>query len=632
MGSRNRLRTLGLESNRHLEDKRRGGIMRAFDQAEREARLCSALKEPIIRVQGLHFRYNPQSDSPIHALRGVDLCISQGDYLVIIGHNGSGKSTLAKHLNALLQPTEGQVWVKGLNTRDRANALPIRSSVGMVFQVPDNQIVASVVEEDVAFGPENLGVAGDELTERVEGALDVVGLREFRYRAPHGLSAGQKQRVAIAGVVAMRPEVLVLDEATSMLDPEGRRDVLAAVRRLNDQGVTVVAITHFMSEATEGNRVVVMEEGRIALEGAPRQVFARVEELRALQLDVPQATDVAYSLHQRQATFPANLLWVREVADEVQSRARVRVTNSPLDAIRPSEISAENRDPSSPPLVQIHDLHHTYLRGTPLQVTALRGVSLQVYKGESLGIIGRAGAGKSTVVQHLNGLIRPREPDKVRVDGLDLSDPGVDVRRIRQKIGLVFQYPEQQLFERLVGDDIAFGPRQLGIERPERRERVHWAMEMVGLDFDEFKDRFTFSLSSGEMRKVALAGVLALQPEVLVLDESTTGLDPRSRADLLKRLLALHREQGLTLVFASCSMEDVAELVDRLYVLDEGRVVMSGTTREVFAQVDRLHEHGLGVPQVTEVMHELAARGVAAESVALTVAEGVEEIWKILNS
>lgn len=287
---------------------------------------------------------------------------------------------------------------------------------------------------------------------------------------------------------------------------------------------------------------------------------------------------------------------------------------------------------SEQPFIQVSDLQHTYLRGTPLEVIALRGVSIQVYKGESLGIIGRTGSGKSTLVQHLNGLIRPREPGRVRVDGQDLGDRSIDIRPIRRKVGLVFQQPEQQLFERLVGDDIAFGLKKAGMARAERRERVRWAMEMVGLEFEAFKDRFTFSLSGGEMRKVALAGVLALQPEVLILDESTSGLDPRSRKELFGQLLAMRRDLGLTLVFVSPSMEDMAELVERLYVMDEGRVVMSGSTQEIFAQRERLREHGLGVPQITEVVHELMAQGIAVENVPLTVAEGVEEIWKILSS
>ena len=287
---------------------------------------------------------------------------------------------------------------------------------------------------------------------------------------------------------------------------------------------------------------------------------------------------------------------------------------------------------SEEPFIQINDLHHNYMRNTPLEVTALRGVNMEIYKGESVGIIGRTGAGKSTVVQHFNGLIRPREPGKVIVDGQDLSNSKVDIRRIRQKIGLVFQYPEQQLFERLVGDDIAFGPKKLGMEPAERRERVKQAMEMVGLDFEEFKDRFTFSLSGGEMRKAALAGVMALQPEVLVLDESTSGVDPRSRKELLGRLLTLHKEHGLTLVFVSPNMEDMAGLVNRIYVMDGGRTVMNGITREIFSQPEKLREYGLGVPQVTEVAHELVARGVEVEHIPVTVEEGVEEVWKILNS
>jgi energy-coupling factor transport system ATP-binding protein len=287
---------------------------------------------------------------------------------------------------------------------------------------------------------------------------------------------------------------------------------------------------------------------------------------------------------------------------------------------------------SEVPFIQVNDLHHTYLRGTPLEVTALKGVDMEIYEGEAVGIIGRTGAGKSTVVQHFNGLIRPREPGKVLIGGEDMSNPRLDVRRIRQQVGLVFQNPQQQLFERLVGDDIAYGPKKLGMEREERRERVRWAMEMVGLDFEEFKDRYTFSLSGGEMRKTALAGVLALRPDVLILDESTTGVDPRGRKELIGRLLALHEEHGLTLVFVSPNMEEVAELVERIYVMDDGRVVMHGTTREVFSQPEELLSHGLNVPQVTQVAQGLRTRDIRLDCVPVTVKEGVEEIWKILRS
>lgn len=284
------------------------------------------------------------------------------------------------------------------------------------------------------------------------------------------------------------------------------------------------------------------------------------------------------------------------------------------------------------PFVQINHLNHVYLRGTPLAVTALEDVTIEFYEGESIGIIGRTGAGKSTIVQHLNGLIRPRQPGRVIIDGQDMSDPSVNVKSVRQKIGLVFQHPEQQLFERLVGDDIAFGPKKLGMPRDERRERVRWAMEMVGLDFDRFKDRFTFSLSGGEMRKVAIAGILALQPRVLILDESTTGVDPRGRKELLARILDLRRRHGVTLIFVSPNMEEVASMVDRIYVIDGGRTMMSGTAREIFDRPDELLKYGLGVPQVTTVAHRLRERGLDVPRIPLTVTEAEEDIWKILNS
>lgn len=277
-------------------------------------------------MENVTFAYNAESANPIIALRNINLSLYRGDYLVIVGHNGSGKSTLAKHLNALLLPTEGDVWVKGMNTKDPQHTLDIRSSVGMVFQIPDNQIVATLVEHDVAFGPENLGLPPEEIERRVEWALGVVDMLPYRHRAPHRLSAGQKQRVAIAGVMAMKPDVLVLDESTAMLDPVGRNEVLKAVRRLNqEEGITVIAITHFMHEATEGNRVIVMEAGRIVMEGTPREVFSQVEALRELMLDVPQPTEVAYELHKLRPDFPPDLLTVQEVVEEVCRRnGRVR--------------------------------------------------------------------------------------------------------------------------------------------------------------------------------------------------------------------------------------------------------------------------------------------------------------------
>ena len=273
------------------------------------------MSSPIIRVEGVGFSYAPDVERPVFALQDIGLDVSPGDYVAVIGHNGSGKSTLAKHLNALLLPTYGDVWVDGLNTRDPAHTLNIRSTVGMVFQSPDNQIVATVVEEDVAFGPANLGLPEAELRRRVDWALDLVDMQAFRRRAPHLLSAGQKQRVAIAGAMALNPRVLILDESTAMLDPVGREEVLSAIRLLNQEGTTIIAITHLMAEAVEASRVLVLESGRIAMDGSPHEVFSQADRLRDLHLDVPQVTELAHALHRRDSRIPADCLTVAEMED-----------------------------------------------------------------------------------------------------------------------------------------------------------------------------------------------------------------------------------------------------------------------------------------------------------------------------
>lgn len=269
----------------------------------------------VITLNNVSFRY---PDAGRDALSGVSLSIEAGSFIAVLGHNGSGKSTLAKLLNAILVPTEGTVTVKGMDTRSEENLLNVRRTVGMVFQNPDNQIVASVVEDDVAFAPENLGVSPAEIRRRVDEALKRVGMYEFRNNAPHLLSGGQKQRVAIAGVLAMKPDVIILDESTAMLDPSGRREVMNTVHRLNEEeGISVVIITHYMSEAATADYMIVMDDGKIALSGTPREVFTKVDKVRALGLDVPPMTDLAHSLRQDGVDVRADVLTVDEMVEEV---------------------------------------------------------------------------------------------------------------------------------------------------------------------------------------------------------------------------------------------------------------------------------------------------------------------------
>ncbi|MCQ2438520.1 MAG: energy-coupling factor transporter ATPase [Oscillospiraceae bacterium] len=270
--------------------------------------------EPIIKIEDLSFRY---SDSQEDTLKHISLELEKGSFTAILGHNGSGKSTLAKHLNAILLPREGKVWVKGMDTADEDRLLDIRRTVGMVFQNPDNQIVASVVEDDVAFAPENLGVESAEIRRRVDEALRRVEMYEYRTHAPHLLSGGQKQRIAIAGVLAMHPEVLVLDEPTAMLDPQGRREVVRCIEDLRSDGVSVVLITHHMSECIRCDRLIVMSDGEIRMDGKPGEVFSRVEELRALDLDVPETVDVLYRLRQQGLDVPLDALDTESCAEAI---------------------------------------------------------------------------------------------------------------------------------------------------------------------------------------------------------------------------------------------------------------------------------------------------------------------------
>ncbi len=270
----------------------------------------------MLRAEKLRFQYEYEDEAPTLVLDGLDLTVEKGSFVALLGHNGSGKSTLAKHFNAIQLPTGGRVLVRGMDTADEELTLKIRQTVGLVLQNPDNQLVSTIVEEDVAFGPENLGVKPEKIRQRVDEALKAVGMEAYRHHAPHKLSGGQKQRVAIAGILAMRPECIVLDEPTAMLDPQGRREVLDTIRTLNREGqMTVVLITHYMDEAAQADRVVVMDNGQILCDGTPRQVFAQVERLRGVALDVPQPTELCYELKKAGVPVPADVLTVEECVE-----------------------------------------------------------------------------------------------------------------------------------------------------------------------------------------------------------------------------------------------------------------------------------------------------------------------------
>ncbi|GAB6876844.1 ABC transporter ATP-binding protein [Thermaerobacter litoralis] len=629
----------------------------------------------LIEAQDVEFAYSARLATPVRALAGVSLPIAPGEHVAIVGSNGSGKSTLARHFNALLVPTAGTVRVDGHDTRgaaaDPALRKRIRATVGMVFQNPDSQIVATVVQEDVAFGPENLGVPRPELQRRVAEALEWVGMRHAALRPPHLLSAGQRQRVAIAGVLAMGPRAVVFDEATAMLDPSGRQSVMAILDRLQEDGVTVIQVTHHMDEAARAQRVVILHQGRIAADGPPDTVLVEPDRLKAFGLDVPPTVAIARQVARFVPGFPTRVMTAAGLVEAVLRHLDGRGTGGrptsfagpvsfagPISAAGPGSsagaISAAGTDaatgvspdggpragggqgPVPPPrrvadpILEVEELSHDYMRGTPLAHRALHGVSLAVGRGEVVALIGQTGSGKSTLIQHFNGLLRPQQ-GRVWVAGFDLENPRTDLRALRRRVGIVFQRPEDQLFERYVGDDVAFGPYKDGLRGEALRERVRWAMGVVGLDFETFRDRPIFALSGGQRRKVALAGVLALRPEVLVLDEPTAGLDPQSRDELLSILAELREREGLTVVLVSHNLDEVARLADYAYVLAGGRVVGHGTPRQLFAQPAALEAVGLDVPPASRVAHGLRAAGVPVPPDAMHPHEVAEAIVRCLT-
>ena len=630
----------------------------------------ASAEAPIICMRDVSFTY----DGETLALSGASVRIARGEFVCILGGNGSGKSTLAKHLNALLVPDKGRVEVCGMDTSERQHTYAIRQSAGMVFQNPGDQLVASLVEDDVAFGPENLGVPTAELRERVAQRLQDVGLSGFEKHETHALSGGQKQRVAIAGALAMNPEILILDEASAMLDPRGRKGLMRVVRSLNNQGMTVVMITHFMEEAALADRVIVLDEGKVARVGTPQKVLVDVDALSALNLEVPFAAELSQAL--RRAGVPVIAAVTEEAlaesvfsvfashaaaassahenaAPQGSSGGKTLTEKASASPFAPKVSTAAGatdcaKFPASPAastdgdvLICLENVSFTYdatearrqrkagkkpapkqekWGNSPEALWALDNVSLKVRKGEFLGIAGHTGSGKSTLIQHMNGILHPTS-GRVVAFGSDIAEKGA-ANDVRGRVGVVFQYPENQLFAATVSEDVAFGPRNLGLSEEEVNARVERSLRTVGLNPEEIAARSPFELSGGQQRRLAFAGVLAMEPEVLVLDEPAAGLDPKARKSFLDMVSHLHKE-GLTVVMVSHNMDDLANLCDRVAVMSEGKLLMEGTPAEVFSRADELTAVGLATTSPEHFANLLREGGLAVPHEELATEDSI---------
>ena len=552
-----------------------------------------------IRLSHVTLRYD---DAP--ALNDVSLTVAPGERLCVLGANGSGKSTLASVMAGLLAPDEGTVELAGQRvctdgTPDLDAYRAARRSLGLVFQNPDDQIVTSIVEDDVAFGPENLGLPRAEIAARVERELKRVALDAYATADPARLSGGQKQRVTIAGALAMEPAVLVLDEPASSLDVRGRAAILRVMGRLSAAGTTLVHVTHFMEEALKADRVIVLDRGRIALAGTPEDVFAAgAARLHELGLEMPFAATLALRLGLAPTASEKDLI-AEVMASEMLETAAAR-RSQPFSPARP----AKTAHPDAAPALSVEHVSFSY--GPHAQ--ALEDVSLAVAPGASVALVGQTGSGKSTLLRLLCGLEMP-DSGSVTIAGHDTTTKE-GRRAVRQAVGYVMQHPERQLFAETVEKDVAFGPRNLGLSPDEVERRVAAALELVGLSAR--RDASPFALSGGQRRLCALAGVLAMEPRILILDEPTAGLDPRGRA-LVRRVLAHLHEEGTTLVQVTHAMEDAAR-ADTVVVLNQAHVVAAGTPLEVFSaqNEERLTAAGLGIPRALRLAREFERQGGCA--------------------
>ena len=584
----------------------------------------------MIKTDNLIFEYEKRDEEgnvigTHRAIDEVNLDIEPGQFIAILGHNGSGKSTLAKHMNAILVPSGGTMWVDGKDTKEEENLWDVRQTAGMVFQNPDNQIIGTVVEEDVGFGPENLGVPTEEIWQRVEKSLSAVGMIEYRHHSPNKLSGGQKQRVAIAGVVAMCPKCIVLDEPTAMLDPNGRKEVLRTVEELRKrEHVTVILITHYMEEVIGADQVIVMDQGHVVMDGTTREIFSQVELLKKYRLDVPQVTMLAHGLKQRGLDIKEGILTTNELIEALEKAGDWR-QNQKKTYVGHAE-TVVKKEKKENPILKLEHIEYVYSSGTAYEKRALKDINLDIYEGEFVGVIGHTGSGKSTMIQHLNGLMKATS-GALYYNGENIYDEKYNLRQLRNNVGLVFQYPEHQLFEIDVLTDVCFGPKNQGLTEEECKKRAIEALELVGLS-EKYYDTSPFDLSGGQKRRVAIAGVLAMRPKVLVLDEPTAGLDPKGRDEILDQIAYLQKERNLTVILVSHSMEDIAKYVDRIVVMNKGRKMYDGEPKEVFAHYKELEKVGLAAPQVTYIMHALSEKGMHVNTEVTTIEEAVDEIMK----
>lgn len=597
----------------------------------------------MIRAEQVRFQYKKRDvDGNVIAteeiLKGVDLTIKKGEFIALLGRNGSGKTTFSKQLNAILRPSEGTVTVDEMGTRDAEKLYDIRQHVGMVFQNPDNQMVAANVEEEVAFGPENLGMESDTIVARVKQALEQVRMWKRRKTAPNHLSGGQKQRIAIAGILAMHPDYIVLDEPTAMLDPKGRKEVMEALQRLNqEQEMTVILITHDMEEAALASRVILLADGQVRFDGTPEDFFGEDALLAEMGMEAPLSYRVrklidsdVFEKKIGDARVEEATIDKREKVAEYDKTGREWEASSELVDKKKNKKAEAETDEKNQDLLSLQHVSYIYSPGTAYEKVALDDVNLSLGKGEIVGLAGHTGSGKSTMIQLLNGLLKPTS-GTVTFEGKDIHAKGYSGNYLRSKVGMVFQYPEHQMICDTVWEDVAFGPGKQGLTEEACKTRVEEALRFVDLP-EKYYQASPLQLSGGQKRRVAIAGVLAMQPEYIMLDEPAAGLDAEGKREIFDRIRQMSREPGIGVLLVSHSMEDLAEYADRIIVLDDGKKILDDRPAQVFAKRETLADCGLDVPETVKLADKLRANGYQIPQNVIREKELLDYLGNCTNS
>ncbi|MCD6453498.1 MAG: ATP-binding cassette domain-containing protein [Dehalococcoidales bacterium] len=522
----------------------------------------------MIRIENLTFYYNGVTQ-PV--LKEINLEVNSGEFVLVTGPSGGGKSSLCRCLNGLIPhfyggKIAGRVEVGGLDTFKHSTK-ELATRVGMVFQDPENQLVCLDVEREIAFGLENLAFPRELIAKRLEESLDTLGISSLRYRQVHELSGGEKQKVAIASVLALHPSILILDEPTSELDPKGAEELLSLVMRLNDElGLTIILIEHRLDRVLQyADRLIVLNRGAITADGKVRDIMSSCyQELLQMGVGVPPMIRLVQRLRDKGISIEGTPLTVKEgraMLDKAFHGASGRLTHS-------------SGSIDGKPLVETKRLWYAY----PIGLTALKNVSLSIDEGEFVAIMGRNASGKTTLVKHFNRLLIPTK-GRVSVDGVDTR--GATIAKLARKVGFVFQNPNDHLFANTVDDEITFTLKNLGFSSSEMESRTNEVLAKFNLI--KYRNHYPRSLSGGEKQRVALASVLAGQPKILILDEPTRGMEYRLKSELMS-FLDEYRQQGNTVILVSHDVEIVAEYASRVILLSEGKVVVDGEKHEVLSR------------------------------------------------